>query len=220
MGDNERAVALAEIALDAAVDVGDVVDQLSAHNLLGVMAYRRGQLQEAEDHLGDAIRLAESSGLHELANTSRLNLGAAYSEAGRLDDAREHLRAVLHDRLQEGLSEGVGFAHLNLGETEYAAGELAIAEEHFTAASEAFRAVGFKARIANSLQGLAAVEARTGRAESAARRLGSAAALMADTGWGADGSDLVPAATSAAREVLGDEAFDRLFSEGAAPGST
>jgi hypothetical protein len=63
------------------------------------------------------------------------------------------------------------------------------------------------------------VEARTGRAESAARRLGSAATLLGETGWAADGSGLAPGAIAAAREALSDESFDRLFREGAATSS-
>jgi predicted ATPase/DNA-binding SARP family transcriptional activator len=218
MGDNARARALAADALDLAVHVGDITEQLSAHILFGLLAMNIREFGTAEQHFFEAIRLAESDGNLGLAYTARLNLAISYRESGRLNEAREHFRAVL-DYCGEGLSEGVGFAHLNLGETEYAAGKLAMAEEHLVAAAEAFRAVGFKVRLANALQGLAAVEARTGRAESAARRLGSAAALIGDTGWGADGSELVPAATAAAREALGDEAFDRLFGEGASSGA-
>ncbi len=140
-------------------------------------------------------------------------------DAGRLDDARNRFLAVLDYRRSEGLSRRVGLAHLNLGQTELELGDLAAAEAHFAAAVESLRAVGFKARLANALQGLAAVEARTGRAESAARRLGSAAAVIADKGWAAGDSDLERAATSAAREALGDEAFDRLFREGAGSGA-
>jgi hypothetical protein len=43
-----------------------------------------------------------------------------------------------------------------------------------------------------------------------------AAALLGDTGWGADGTSLAPAAIEASRAALGDEAFERLFHEGAA----
>jgi tetratricopeptide (TPR) repeat protein len=218
MGDRERATTLAQAALEAATSIGDVTDQLSAHNLLGVIATGRSDTAAAARHLEEAVRLAESVGKSELANTSRLNLGVAYLEAGRIDDARERFQTVLDDRIHEGLSEGVGFARLNLGETEYAAGDLDAAEVHFTIAVDAFRAVGFKVRHANALQGLAAVEARTGRAEAAAERLGVAATLMTDTGWGADGGELAPVAEAAAREALGDVAFERFFRAGADPG--
>jgi hypothetical protein len=51
-------------------------------------------------------------------------------------------------------------------------------------------------------------------------RLGAASTLLTDTGWVRDGLALEEPATTAAREALGDEAFDHLFREGAAPGST
>ena len=59
----------------------------------------------------------------------------------------------------------MGKAHINLGETAYRAGNLVDAESHFQAAMAAFDAFGDRIRSANSLQGLAAVEALTGRPE-------------------------------------------------------
>ena len=219
-GDTARAEALAGNALAAAMEAGIVIEQVAAHNVLGVIATAQGDHRDGERHLLEAVRLAEGSGNLELAHTSQLNLGIAYQGAGRLDDARARFRAVLEYRAGEGLSEGVGFAQMNLGEVEYAAGNLDAAERHFLAAAEAFRTIGFKARLGNALQGLAAVEARTGRAASAARRLGAAATLMSVTGWRADGSDLLPETVAAARSVLGDDTFEALFAEGEATSSS
>jgi non-specific serine/threonine protein kinase len=220
LGDYERTRELGHRALEAAVEIGDVLEQAGAHNLLGLIAISRHEAQTAETHLVEAIRLAESEGNVDAASMPRLNLGVAYFEAGRLDEARREFHALLeyHRSKGLGLTEGVGLAHVNLGETEYAAGNLEAAEEHFAGAAEAFRSIGFKVRLASALQGLAAVEARSGRAESAAMRLGAASALLTDTGWVRDGLALEEPATTAAREALGDEAFDRLFIEGAGSG--
>jgi non-specific serine/threonine protein kinase len=219
LGDYERSSELGHAALDAAREVGDLLEQSAAHNLFGVLANVQHEAATAETHLVEAIRLAELDGNVDAASMPRLNLGVAYLEAGRLDEAREEFQALLDYRRSEGLNEGLGLAHINLGEVEFAAGNLAAAEAHFSAAAEAFRAIGFKARLAGALQGQAAVEARSGRAESAAMRLGAASALLADTGWIGDGLPLEAPATIAAREVLGDEAFDRLFGEGACSGA-
>jgi predicted ATPase/DNA-binding SARP family transcriptional activator len=219
MGDTSRATALATDALALAVQVDNALEQHSAHIVLGLLAMDGREFGTAEHHFVEAISLAESHGRTDFANIARLNLAISYRNAGRLDEARRRFHALLDFyEAHGGLAEGVGFTNVNLGDTEYAAGEFAIAEEHYLAAADAFRALGFRVRLANALQGLAAVEARTGRAEDAARRLGSAAAMIGDTGWGADGSELVPAATEAAREALGDESFDRLFAEGAGAG--
>lgn len=216
LGDREAAANLAGQALDAAERGGDILEQQTAHNLLGVLAMGREALDVAEHHLVRAIELADGFGLGDLANTAKTNLGILYLAATRIDDARTQLQEVLEFRTRAGRTEGVAFVRLNLGEVEFAAGRLAEAEDHFTSAAATFRELGFRARIANALQGLAAVEVHTGRPESAARRLGLAATLLGDTGWGADGTALAPDAISGAREALGDQRFEELFRQGVA----
>jgi predicted ATPase/DNA-binding SARP family transcriptional activator len=216
MGDRDRATELATLAYAASNDIDDSTEQVHVLNLLGVMATGTNDLAAAERYHLTALDIETAEGLLEPEMTTRLNLGVTYLEAGRHDEARAMLHVVLDHRLPEGLSEGLGFVHINLGEIEFDAGDVAAAEPHFAAAVEAFGAVGFNIRKANALQGLAAVEARTGRAESAARRLGEAAALLGSTGWDADGGQLAPAAAEAARQALGGETFERLFEEGIA----
>jgi tetratricopeptide (TPR) repeat protein len=216
LGDVERASLLGDAVLEAAQRVGDPLELVHAHNLVGVVAQGRGEYDRSERHHLEGIRIAESIGAIALAGRSSANLGAAYLDTGRLDEARERFTAVLALRLPEGLSEGIGFAYLNLGEVELEAGDLGEAESHYRAAVEAFTAVGFGSRVANANQGLAAVEVRTGRAASAARRLGEAARILGDVGWGGDGTGIVPKAIELARADLGDETFERLFQEGAA----
>ena len=214
-GDNEASTKAARQALDAAERIDAQLEQHLAHNLLGTVSASMGELDTAIAHLTRAIELSEAAGLDEFTNIAKLNLGSAYRASGQVDAGRRLLSEVLDYRRQEGSVSGVAFARLNLGDTEFQAGNLDAAEAHYVAALEGFRSVGFKVRVANSLHGLAAVEARTGRAESAARRLGSAAAVLGETGWAADGAELAPGATAAAREALGDETFERLFHEGA-----
>ena len=218
MGDWDRAHTVATAALEVATRAGDDIERLSMHNTLGVIARSRGDLEEAERQMLQAIELAETLSNLELVNMYRMNLGTVYLDAGRLADARERFQGNLDYRRSEGLSQEVGLAHLNLGQVELQAGDMAAAEAHFRAAFESLAAVGFKARVANTLQGLAAVEAQTGRAEAAARRLGAAAAIIGETGWGVGDSPFESTAIAVAREALGDEAFERLFREGLADG--
>ena len=218
MGDWDRAQTVATAAMGIATRAGDDIERLSIHNTLGVIARSRGDLDVAERQMLQAIELAESLGNLELVNMYRMNIGTVYLDAGRLAEARERFQGNLDYRRPEGLSQEVGLAHLNLGQVELQAGDMAAAEAHFRAAFESLAAVGFKARIANSLQGLAAVEAQTGRAEMAARRLGAAAATIGETGWGVRDSPFEATAIAAAREALGDDAFDRFFREGLADG--
>jgi predicted ATPase len=216
MGDVERASALADEVLVAALRVADPVEVVHAYNLAGVVANGQLEYDAAERHYLEAIRVAD--GIREvlLASRSAANLASSYLDQGRLDDARDRFEAVLELRRPQGLSEGLGFAHLNLGEIELEAGDLVASEAHYRSAAASFEAVGFGSRLANAYQGLAAVEARTGRADSAARRLGVAATMLGEVGWGADGTGAASAATEAARQHLGDATFERLFGEGAA----
>ena len=213
MGDRDHALDLATRGLAAAERIDDGFERLSAHNVLGTIARSRGELVVAERHFLQAIDLASDLGNAELVHMYRMNLGAAYLDAGRVEEARTHFEDVLEYRRDEGLSQGVGLTHLNLGDVHYRSGDFAAAERHFGQAAEAFRAVGFRARLANALQGLAAVEARTGRVESAVGRLKSAAAVIGQMGWGAGDSSLEREAIAAAREALGDEAFELLFAD-------
>jgi predicted ATPase/DNA-binding SARP family transcriptional activator len=216
-GDAHVADELATRALEMAERIDDRLEQLAAHFLLGIVANTSfDDFEVAVRHLTSAIDIAEADGMISRSITAKMSLGSAYLDNGQVDEARRYHSEVLDYRRNEGSVEGVAFARLNLGETEFRAGNIEAAETHFAEALAGFRSVGFAARVANSLQGLAAVEATTGRAESAARRLGSAATLLGETGWAADGTGLAPGATAAAREALGDEAFDRLFREGAA----
>jgi hypothetical protein len=77
-------------------------------------------------------------------------------------------------------------------------------------------AIGFRAHVAHALQGLAAYDASEGRHEDAARRLGSARAVLDDVGSpeGDFAGDMVAWVRERAREALGDEAFEAAYEEG------
>src|SRR4029079_7617446 len=171
-GDMDRAEALGSDVLAAARRTGNGFEQASTLNLLGITSRARKELGSAEDRLGEAIQLARGMDNAELVAMYEGNLATIHMDAGRLDAARELLEGVLAYREPEGQSSGVGYARLNLGEVELEAGKLPTAESQFRTAVDAFGAVGFRTRICNALQGLAAVEVRTGREAVAARRLG------------------------------------------------
>jgi tetratricopeptide (TPR) repeat protein len=216
MGDFDAAFDAARRGVAVAEAVGDVTEQLSGFNVLGAITRSRDELEAAEGFYQQAIDLATSVGNAELVSMYRGNLGALYAETGRLDQARDVLHAVLAYHAPNPPSDHSAVVHLNLGQVELDAGDLAASEAHFLEALRGMQSVGFKGRIANAMQGLAAVEARTGRGEAAARRLGAAAALIGETGWAAGDSPLEQAAVAAARAALGEGTFERLFNEGLA----
>jgi predicted ATPase/DNA-binding SARP family transcriptional activator len=210
----DRAQRLAAEALAAASGLGDAFEISSTLNLLALIAQAEDRHADSVELLGRAIVLAEAENLE--TGALKLNLGISHLALGDVDTARRVFQELLALREPGGPSEGLGFARINLGETELQAGNLADAEVHYRAAAESFSRIGFHSRHANALQGLAAVEARTGRVDAAARHLGFAAGLLGPTGWGREGSDPADEAEAAARRGLGDEEFERCFAAGRA----
>lgn len=206
MGDVDRGLDLGRSALEIATRAGCLVELAAMHNLLGTVGLETLGHVISEAHYLEAIRIAESIGRTDHVNIFRMNLGTAYLQAGRVDEAR--------DRFIEAMPYEPELANLNLGQLELEAGNLDEAERHFLATIDLMRALRFKGRSAHALQGLAAIDARTGRAETAATRLGLAAAILAAVGWETRDNPYAAAAESDARHVLGDEAFDRFFREG------
>jgi predicted ATPase/DNA-binding SARP family transcriptional activator len=208
MGDLDRALELGRAALDVSARAGIAIEQAATHNLLGTIGLETLGPGESERHYAEAMHYAESIGRQDLINIYRMNLGTAYLQAGRLDEAR--------GLFTEAIPHEPELAHLNRGQLELQAGNLDQAEQDFLVAIDLLRRLGFKGRVAHALQGLAAVEARTGRAEIATRRLGEAAAVLAAVGWETTDNPFGTAAALDARGALGDETFDRLFREGMA----
>jgi predicted ATPase/DNA-binding SARP family transcriptional activator len=216
MGEADRAEVLGEQARAAAVELGELTEEMSALNLLAIIHRVRGATDTGLPLYDRAIELATSVGNRELETMYRGNRAAMLLDANRVDEARAELESVLAYRLPEGRTDGVGVVRLNLGQAELQAGNLDAALEHFLEAIACYRVVGFKSRIANAVQGVAAVEIRTGRVEAGVRRLGAAAAMLGETGWAAGDSPLEAAAVEAARVALDDDAFQGLFDAGRA----
>jgi predicted ATPase len=206
MGEVDRSLELGRAALDMAIHIGSALEQAATHNLLGTVGMETLGAAISERHYAEAIRNAESIDRQDLINIYRMNLGTAYLDRGRLDEAR--------DLFTEAMPHEPELAHLNRGQVELKAGNLDRAEHDFLAAIDLLGAVGFKSRVAHALQGLAAVEARTGRSEAAAKRLGEAAAMLTSVGWVTGDNAFAAAAAADARQALGDEAFERLFNDG------
>src|SRR5262249_27540240 len=66
MGDFDEASRLATEALASAKAVGEVTEELSAHNVLGVIHRSQGRLDDAEAQFSEALRMAEAQGNAEL----------------------------------------------------------------------------------------------------------------------------------------------------------
>ena len=145
----------------------------------------------------------------------KLNLALVALDAGDAEDAVVLLEEALAMHRRSDNRSGIGFATLNLGLAQYRLGDTASAVEAFEEAHRAFSEVGFRVHVGHALQGLAGCEASCGRHAGAARLLGQAAVELGEIVQSEDDFPLLAAEVEiAAREALGDDAFEEAHARG------
>ena len=216
-GDQARARELAERGLEAASVSGDGVVELSCHTVLGLVAKAEEDYDRARAHLEQSSAIAAALGREGDVVVAKLNLAAVAFDAGAHDSAIRLWEDVLVYHRQHGSDEGAAFALLNLGIAAYRLERTEEAGRRFREAETLFAGIGFRDHVAHALQGIAAVDAAEGRALSAARLLGRASRLLAETGSAATTFDvsLPDEVEASARAQLGDEAFAAAFAPAA-----
>ena len=216
-GDQARARELAERGLEAASVSGDGVVELACHTVLGLVAKAEQDYDRARAHLEQSSAIAAALGREGDVVVAKLNLAAVAFDTGAHDAAIRLWEDVLGYHRGHGNDEGVAFALLNLGIAAYRLDRTEEAGRRFREAEALFAGIGFRDHVAHALQGIAAVDAAEGRALSAARLLGRAARLLAETGSAATTFDvsLPDEVEASARAQLGDEAFAAAFAPAA-----
>jgi predicted ATPase len=222
-GDYDRAVALDEESLALYRDLGHRKGTHGPLRELGVVAYLRGDHDRAVSLSEQALAVAEEFGSAPGSGLAACNLADALRARGDLERARTLLEeSVVSLRSQE-RSVFVANALVNalnrLGSIECEMGEVARASESFGESLELmWRVVGRAYETVACLEGLARVAAMQDRPERAARLLGASAALRDELGTplppliGADHDR----ASEAAREALGEAAFEAAWAAGGA----
>ena len=142
-----------------------------------------------------------------------MNLGTVAFDSGDHNSGVLLWEDVLAYHRARGNDEGIGFALLNLGLAAYHLQRMEEARVRFDEAEMLFARIGFREHFAHALQGIAAVDAAEGRALSAARLLGRATRLLAETGAAETNFDaaLPREAEASARAQLGDGGFRAAF---------
>jgi predicted ATPase/DNA-binding XRE family transcriptional regulator len=214
-GDHDRAVSLHEGAMGVYGEMGHRKGVGASLRELGLVAYEQGDFERA-------VRLHERS--LAFAREFATAFGVAWSLRALADAVRgqgdlERARMLLEESL--GLSRGehawnTASTLASLGNVECEAGEWARASRLYEESLGLGRRTGQNHTILTCLEGLARVAVAQGRMQRAARLRGAAAALREDRGW-----PLPPAkhveherTTAAAREALGEEAFEAAWAEG------
>jgi predicted ATPase/DNA-binding XRE family transcriptional regulator len=215
-GDYDHAVALHEEAMSVYRELGHNKGVGISLRALGIVAYERGDY-------GRAVRLHEQAlALHREFGTmfgiawSLRAMGDAVREQGNLRRARTLLEESLALSRGEDHAWGIVRTLASLGGVACEAGEYARASRLYEESLEQGRRMGQDIAILTCLEGLARVAVAQGRMERAAWLIGAAAALREGRGW-----PLPPAkrakndrTVAAAREVLGEEAFEAAWERG------
>jgi predicted ATPase/DNA-binding XRE family transcriptional regulator len=220
-GDYDRAVALDEASLALYRDLGHTKSTHGPLRELGTVAYYRGDYERAVRLGEQALAVAQESGNALGAGLVICNLADALRAQGDLERARTLLGESLASlRRQEQRLPAVNAlvnTLLKLGDLECEAGEYARAAELYRESLELmWQYVGRAYETSSCLEGLALVAAMRDQPERAALLLGASAALRDEMG-----TPLSPVtranpnhASEAAREELGEEAFEAQWTVG------
>ncbi len=158
---------VADAALAAARQDGDLAGQAAARHSLGT-AYRSiGEHRTALRHYAQALRLARRCGWQESAATTLGNLGVVYHKLGRLSAAARHLDTALAVDRQLGRRAGEANNLGLLAAVYQEMGRLPDALGHFTTALALNTAVGSRHGEALVLTGLGEVCRDLGRLDEA-----------------------------------------------------
>jgi predicted ATPase/DNA-binding XRE family transcriptional regulator len=216
-GDHDHAVALHEGAMAVYREMGHKRGVSASLRELGFVAYERGDYERAVYLHEQSLALARGFGTTFGVAWSLRALGDAVRGQGDLRRARMLLEESLALSRSKEHAWGIARTLASLGSMACEAGEHARASRLYEESLElGGRRMGLNHTILVCLEGLARVAVAQGRMQRAARLCGAAAALREDRGW-----PLPPAkrveherTTAAAREALGEEAFEAAWAEG------
>jgi tetratricopeptide (TPR) repeat protein/predicted transcriptional regulator len=148
----------------------DRADRLEARAVsgLGTVAYRRGEMEAAEERYREALAAAEKRGDPERAAANRKHLGNVAWVRGDLEAAEEYYRESLSTFREVEDPLGAAYVRHNLGNVVDAGGDPAAAEEHYHAALSTYRELGKRGAEADCLNNLGVLAESRGDLAAAA----------------------------------------------------
>lgn len=133
-----------------------------AHNILGSVAFERGELDEANRHYAESLKLATDCDHHDVAVRARNNLASVYHLRGDVNGARRMYLDLLETHRETRDRRGQAEALANLALTYRESGDHITAMQLSAAAREHAIAVGEPSLIALVLCGEAEAALRSG----------------------------------------------------------
>jgi DNA-binding NtrC family response regulator/Tfp pilus assembly protein PilF len=154
LGRIEEAATSANRALEIADRLGDQAKSASALMVLGVAAYRRGDLSVARDYNEQALGVFRRLGDEARSADARNNIGLIHKQLCEWDSALACFRSVLETRQKLGLYAKTVTPLMNLGIVHQKMGEWTAAEQHYRAAEAVVVEIGDELRLSRAHIGL------------------------------------------------------------------
>ncbi|WP_134773753.1 tetratricopeptide repeat protein [Ornithinimicrobium flavum] len=216
-GELDRAAAILQRCLDAAVARGDRVGQGRESNSLALVQMRRGDPVRARELFVDAHRLAQEDGDEERISTSLSNLAMLELDLGHGERALALLQEVLGIDRRLGDVWGEAVDRLNLAQAQLAVGDLASAHGTLVGRGGELLALADAEVDAELLEQLGVLATAGGHHETVPVLLGAADAVrLAAAVPRADAYDRrLEESTREARAALGEQRWSELLAQGA-----
>ncbi len=141
-GRTARAEELAQQALELAEARGDARARAQSHNILGILAASRGDVEHARHHQRQGLQLAETLSDPSARISALNNLAIAYGASGDLEQALELAETALALCVVQGDRHHEAALHSNLADLLHAAGRTEAAIAHLKRAAPIFAEIG------------------------------------------------------------------------------
>jgi signal transduction histidine kinase len=151
-------------------------------NLLGVASGMTGVVDSAEYWFSTAKEIAEANGLRDLQTQAQLNLGVNSSARGHYLLAAQTYIELVEPLEAERDTQNLGVVWVNLANIYGVQKDYGQALKYSLKATEAFRALGNKRRLAMTLGGQGILHARLGNPTAGIRDIEEAIALSDELG--------------------------------------
>jgi len=153
-------------------------------NLLGALAYYRGDWESAGRYYSRALEKYEKAGNEADAARARYNAAEILLDQGRLDEAEDVLDQVCDLYRTVGYRAGLSLIERDRGRIALRRGEIGPARERFDTARREFEDLQSSARVLEVDAWMAEVDLQEGRAEEASDRLARATERARSEGVG------------------------------------
>lgn len=138
----EQAIVLAEQAIALAETADDALALAQAHNILGMLASSRGDLEEAQDHLRRSLAIAENLGDLGARVAALNNLALAHRAGGDAEQALHLTGIALELCSSQGDRHREAALHNNLADLLHALGRAEDSMAHLQKAVSMFAEIG------------------------------------------------------------------------------